>query len=47
MLRIEFTVDCENAEEIAAMRRRDAHSELQRWLSGDRTVNNNMRYHNR
>jgi len=44
-LRVEFTVDCENYEEIAEMRRNDAHSELRRWLSGDRRINNDIRHH--
>jgi glyoxylase I family protein len=44
-LRLEFTVDPSDAEEIAAMRRKDAHSELARWLEGDRRVNNNLRSH--
>ena len=35
-LRLEFTVDAPDAEQIAAMRRKDAHSELARWLAGDR-----------
>lgn len=42
-LRLEFTVDAPNAEAIAAMRRKDAHTELQRWLAGDRRVNNEDR----
>ena len=46
-LRVEFTVDCENADEIAETRRKDAHSELRRWLSGDHRINNNIRYHTR
>jgi catechol 2,3-dioxygenase-like lactoylglutathione lyase family enzyme len=44
-LRIEFTVDCDNAEEIAELRRNDAHAELRRWLGGDHRINNNIRYH--
>src|SRR3979411_2389594 len=44
-LRLEFTVDAPDAERIAAMRRKDAHSELARWLSGDRHVNNDDRPH--
>jgi catechol 2,3-dioxygenase-like lactoylglutathione lyase family enzyme len=43
-LRVEFTVDCDNAEEIAAMRRSDAHSELRRWLAGDHRINNDIRH---
>jgi glyoxylase I family protein len=44
-LRLEFTVDAPDAERIAAMRRKDAHSELARWLAGDRHVNNDDRPH--
>jgi len=44
-LRLEFTVDAPDADEIAAMRRKDAHSELARWLAGDRRVNNDDRPH--
>lgn len=44
-LRVEFTCDPDNADEIAAMRKADAHSELQRWLSGDRRTNNDDRPH--
>ena len=44
-LRLEFTVDAPDAEQIAAMRRQDAHSELARWLAGDRRVNNDDRPH--
>jgi catechol 2,3-dioxygenase-like lactoylglutathione lyase family enzyme len=44
-LRLEFTVDADNAAEIAAMRRKDAHAELKRWLAGDRRVNNDDRPH--
>lgn len=43
-LRLEFTVDCDEMEEIAAMRRKDAHSELRRWLAGDHTPNNDIRH---
>jgi glyoxylase I family protein len=39
-LRVEFTVDPPHVEEINAMRRADAHSELARWLEGDRRPNN-------
>ncbi len=42
-LRLEFTVDAPDAEAIAAMRRKDAHAELQRWLAGDRHTNNHDR----
>jgi catechol 2,3-dioxygenase-like lactoylglutathione lyase family enzyme len=44
-LRLEFVVDAADAEAIAAMRRADAHSELKRWLAGDRTPNNDDRPH--
>ena len=44
-LRLEFTVDAPDAERIAAMRRADAHSELARWLAGDRRINNGDRPH--
>ena len=44
-LRLEFTVDAPDADSIAAMRRKDAHSELARWLAGDRRVNNDDRPH--
>ena len=44
-LRLEFTVDAPDAERIAAMRRADAHSELARWLAGDRRTNNGDRPH--
>lgn len=43
-LRLEFTVDCDDIEEITAMRRKDAHSELKRWLAGDHTPNNDIRH---
>ena len=44
-LRLEFTVDAPDAEKIAAMRRKDAHSELARWMAGDRRTNNDDRPH--
>jgi glyoxylase I family protein len=44
-LPLEFTVDPPNAAAIDKMRRADAHSELKRWLSGDRHVNNTDRPH--
>jgi glyoxylase I family protein len=44
-LRLEFTVDAPDVERIAAMRRADAHSELARWLAGDRRTNNGDRPH--
>ena len=39
-LKLEMTLDPDNSEEIEATRRADAHSELKRWLAGDRTPNN-------
>jgi catechol 2,3-dioxygenase-like lactoylglutathione lyase family enzyme len=39
-LRVEFTVDPPDVARIDAMRRADAHSELARWLKGDRHINN-------
>ena len=44
-LRLEFTVDAPDAEAIAAMRRKDAHAELARWMAGDRRTNNDDRPH--
>jgi catechol 2,3-dioxygenase-like lactoylglutathione lyase family enzyme len=39
-LKLEYTLDPDNAGEIDARRRADAHAELKRWLAGDRTPNN-------
>lgn len=39
-LKLELTMDPENVAQIQAKRRADAHSELARWLAGDRTPNN-------
>jgi len=44
-LRVEFTVDPANVEDINAVRRADAHAELKRWLAGDHAVNNLQRAH--
>jgi catechol 2,3-dioxygenase-like lactoylglutathione lyase family enzyme len=41
---LEFTCDPPDVAEIDAMRRADAHSELKRWLAGDRRVNNQLRH---
>ena len=41
---LEFTCDPPDVAEIDALRRADAHSELQRWLTGDRRVNNVLRH---
>ena len=42
-LTVEFTCDATDVEEINARRLADAHTELRRWLGGDRTPNNNLR----
>jgi glyoxylase I family protein len=39
-LKLEFTLDPDNVQDIASRRRSDAHAELKRWLAGDRTPNN-------
>ena len=39
-LKLEFTLDPDNVDDINRRRRADAHSELKRWLAGDRTPNN-------
>jgi hypothetical protein len=41
---LEFTCDPPDAAEIDKLRRADAHSELERWLAGDRHVNNQLRH---
>ena len=41
---VEFTCDPPDVAEIDALRRADAHSELARWLAGDRQVNNELRH---
>ncbi len=40
---LEFTTDAPHAEQINAIRAKDAHSELKRWLAGDHTPNNDVR----
>ena len=40
---VEFTQDPQDVAEIDAVRRADAHSELARWLAGDRRTNNELR----
>ena len=44
-LRVEFTVDPDNVDEINAERRADAHAELARWLAGNHDPNNLDRSH--
>ena len=41
---LEFTCDPPDVAEIDQIRRADAHSELTRWLAGDRRVNNQLRH---
>ena len=43
-LLIEFTVDCEDMDEINADQLTKAHKELERWLAGDHAPNNEA-YH--
>ncbi|WP_305097701.1 VOC family protein [Croceibacterium aestuarii] len=40
---VEFTHDAPHVEQINEMRKKDAHSELKRWLAGDHTPNNDVR----
>lgn len=40
---VEFTCDAPHAEQINAVRAKDAHSELKRWLAGDHSPNNDVR----
>jgi hypothetical protein len=40
---LEFTLDAPNLEQIAKDRKVDAHATLERWLSGDHTLNNMYR----
>ena len=40
---VEFTLDAAHADQINALRRKDAHSELKRWLAGDHRPNNDVR----
>lgn len=39
-LLVEFTVDHEDVEQINADKKKTAHADLQKWLSGDHTPNN-------
>lgn len=43
-MKLEFTVDVPEYSKIAEMRRKDCHSELARWMGGDRHTNNNDRH---
>jgi catechol 2,3-dioxygenase-like lactoylglutathione lyase family enzyme len=42
-LLLEFTLDPPEADEISATRRARAHEDLERWLGGDHTPNNDWR----
>jgi catechol 2,3-dioxygenase-like lactoylglutathione lyase family enzyme len=44
-LRLEFTVDHPEVERINAGQRAHAHEDLERWLAGDHTPNNDIRPH--
>jgi glyoxylase I family protein len=44
-LRLEFTVDHPDVEQINTYQRTHAHAALQRWLAGDHTPNNDFRPH--
>ena len=44
-LRLEFTVDHPDVEQVNTYQRTHAHAALQRWLSGDHTPNNDFRPH--
>jgi len=43
-LKVEFTIDAPDVEQINAMRLKDCHSELKRWLGGDHRPNNHDRH---
>ena len=43
-LKVEFTIDAPEADQINEMRRKDCHSELKRWLAGDHRPNNHDRH---
>lgn len=40
---VEFTHDAPHADQINEIRKKDAHSELKRWLAGDHSPNNDVR----
>ena len=44
--RLEFTVDNPETNEAVAENRTNAHEHLERWIAGDRTVNNSHRSRN-
>ena len=43
-LKVEFTIDHPEVDQINAMRLKDCHSELKRWLAGDHRPNNHDRH---
>ena len=43
-LKVEFTIDHPEVDQINAMRLKDCHSELKRWLAGDHHTNNHDRH---
>lgn len=43
-LRLEFTIDAPDHEEIGEAKRDRAHADLARWLAGDHAVNNDLRH---
>ena len=40
---VEFCCDADHAAQINEIRKKDAHSELKRWLAGDHSPNNDVR----
>jgi catechol 2,3-dioxygenase-like lactoylglutathione lyase family enzyme len=44
-LHLEFTVDHPEVERINARQAENCHDDLQRWLAGDHTANNDIRAH--
>ena len=43
-LKVEFSIDAPDVEQINAMRLKDCHSELKRWLGGNHRTNNHDRH---
>src|SRR5215471_13068709 len=41
---LEFTIDHPAIDTIAALQKKSAHAQLARWLSGDRSTNNDWRW---
>ncbi|MBL4720428.1 MAG: VOC family protein [Alphaproteobacteria bacterium] len=42
-LKLEFTVDHPDSEDISQTSRKTAHADLRRWVSGDHRINNDFR----